>query len=353
MQSARYKETKDSYEVLVTHFKQLKADIESLKLKPVYVLMGEEGYFLDLLSDMFEKLIGDDGLREFNFTILYGKEISAEDIITTARSYPIMTDRRVLIVKEAQHFRDWEKLVSYIQKPVESTVLVMVYRNGMIDGKKKWAKNILQGKHVEVFVSRRLDENRIIDWIISHFKRHKIKVDLKAAIILYELIGSDMARLYNEIEKMVIALPPNSEVRVEEITGSVGLSKEYSPFDLQKALVNRNMDRSYRIMQFFSKPPAVEQLPVIIATLYSFFCKIALYHRLASSGKIRSKYDVLKYIKVHDMDEFIRATKVYSFGKCKEVIHLLHTTDLKFKGVDSGTADKAALLKEMVYHILH
>jgi DNA polymerase-3 subunit delta len=354
MQSARNKkETKNSSEVLVTHFKQLKADIESLKLKPTYVLMGDEGYFLDLLSDMFEKIIGDDGLREFNFNVLYGKEANAEDVISIARSYPMMADRRVLILKEAQQFRDWEKLATYIQKPVHSTVLVIVYRNGTIDGRKKWAKDILQGKYVEVFESKRLDENRIIDWIITHFKRHRIKVDLKAAIILYELIGSDMARLYNEIEKMVIALPPNSEVRVEEITGSIGMSKEYSPFDLQGALINRNVDRSYRIMQFFSKPPAVDQLPVIIATLYSFFCKIALFHRLASSGKIRSKNDAFQYIRVYDMDEFIRATKVYSFDKCKQVIHLLHTTDLKFKGVDSGTADKAALLKEMVYHILH
>lgn len=354
MQSARNKkEKKDPGEVLVTHFKQLKADIESLNLKPVYILMGDEGYFLDLLSDMFEKLIPDDGFREFNFNVLYGKEATAEDVISIARSYPMMADRRVVILKEAQQFKDWEKLATYIQKPVETTVLVIVHRNGAIDGRKKWAKDVLNGPKSEVFESVRLDENRIIDWIITHFKRHRIKVDLKAAIILYELIGSDMSRLYNEIEKMVISLPPNSEVRVEEITGSVGMSKEYSPFDLQTALINRNVERSYRIMHFFSKPPAVEQLPVIIATLYSFFGKIALFHRLASSGKIRSKNDAFKYIRVYDMDEFIRATKVYSFDKCKQVIHLLHTTDLKFKGVDSGTADKAALLKEMVYHILH
>lgn len=354
MQSTKYKkEKKDPGELLVTHFKQLKADIESYKLKPVYVLMGDEGYFLDLISDMFEKLIGDDGFKEFNFNVLFGKETSAEEVISIARCYPMMADRRVLILKEAQQFREWEKLAQYIKKPVDSTVLVIVYRNGTIDRRKKWAKDVLISPKVEVFESVRLDENRIIDWIVTHFKRHRIKVDLKAAIILYELIGSDMSRLYNEMEKMAIALPPNSEVRVEEITRSVGMSKEYSPFDLQAALINRNVERSYRIMYFFSKSPAVEQLPVIIATLYSFFCKIALFHRLASSGKIRSKNDAFQYIRVYDMDEFIRATQVYSFDKCKQVIHLLHTTDLKFKGVDSGTADKAALLKEMVYHILH
>ncbi|MCX7744061.1 MAG: DNA polymerase III subunit delta [Flavobacteriales bacterium] len=355
MQSASYKKDKkvDSGEVLVTRFKQLKADIESFKLKPVYVLMGAEGYFLDLISDMFERLIPDDGFKEFNFNVLYGKDATAEDVISIARSYPMMADRRVLILKEAQQFKDWEKLATYIQKPVDTTVLVLVHRNGAIDGKKKWAKDILNGPRVEVFESVRLNENRIVEWIITHFKRHRIKVDSKAAYVLYELIGSDMSRLYNEIEKMVISLPPNSEVRVEEITGSVGMSKEYSPFDLQSALINRNKDRAYRIMHFFSKPPAVEQLPVIIATLYSFFCKIAMFHRLASSGKIRSKNDAFKFFRVYDMEEFIRATKVYDFYKCKQVIHLLHITDLKYKGVDSGTADKAALLKELIYHILH
>lgn len=341
-------------ELFKERIKKLKSDIAQKQLKPVYILMGEESYFIDVLLKEFEEnLIDEDGFKEFNQTVLYGKEATIEDIISIARSYPMMADRRLVILKEAQQFKDLDMLETYITKPVSTTVLVICHMHKMIEAKKTKIKNILASKNVEVFRAERLEENDIIDWIKIHFSRKKIRIDSKAAIVLYELIGNDMMRLYSEIEKMSISLEPGSEVKVEEISGSVFNSKEYGPFELQTALTNNNHERAYKIMQYFSQPRNIDMLPVIIAGLFSFFCKIMTFHTEASRNNIKQESDIRKFLNVYDLKEFVKATRIYDFGRCKKIIHLLHQTDMKFKGVDMAGTDKTGLVKELVYHLLH
>jgi len=333
---------------------KIKEDIAQKKTKPVYILMGEESYFIDVVTKEFEdNFIGEDGFREFNQTVLYGKETSVEDIISVARSYPMMAERRLVILKEAQQFKDLELLETYISKPVSSTVLVICYMHKKLEAKKTATKKMLSSKNVYTFVAERLNEDDIINWISISFKRKQIQIDLKASIVLHELIGNDMSRLHSEIEKMSLSLEPGSEVKVEEVSGSVFMSKEYGPFDLQSALSKNNRERAYKIMHYFSQPRNIDMLPVILSSLYSFICKIMIYHTEASRQNIKKPADIYNYTKVFDLNEFSNAVRVYSFDRCKKIIRVLHETDLKLKGVDMAGTDKTGLMKELVYHLLN
>jgi DNA polymerase-3 subunit delta len=335
-------------------FRRIQQDILNKRYKPVYILSGTESYYIDLLTQHFENdVISEEEFKEFNLNIVYGKDTTAEGIISIAKSYPMMAERRLLIIKEAQSFKDLDLLESYILKPVASTILVICYKHGKIDSRKKALKNILSAKNIEVFVSDKLNENEIIDWIAKQFNRRKIKIDLKAAFILYELMGDNLSLIYNEIEKMTIALPPGSEVRAEEISSNIGSSKEYNAFELQAALINKNIERSYKIINYFSLPSNQKEIPMIIGALHSFFVKILIYHIEFSKGKIKRDGDVYNYFKVFDLNEFIKATKKFHFKKSQDIIHQLLITDLKFKGVDHTSSDRSGLLKELVFKILH
>jgi len=330
-------------------YRQILADLKDRKYKPVYILMGQEAYFIDLISNYIADTVLDDAEREFNQTIIYGKDATAENVIATVRSYPMMASRRVVILREAQQFKDLDKLEAYLQKPVETTILVICHKYGSIDKRKKFFKSIEKNRNLLLYEAKPMNTEDVIGWIVQKFRQRKIRVEEKAAYILTELLGNDLHKLANEIEKMVLLLPEGSEVRAEEVTSNVGMSRDYNVFELQSALAHKNAVRAFRIVNHFAKNPNSMPLPMVMGTLYSYFSKLLLVQR----EKPKSEREIYGMVKVFDMKEFQVALKNYSFNKVVRVMQHLHEYDLRSKGVNNQSSTDGALLTELVYKILN
>lgn len=330
-------------------YRQILADLKERKYKPIYVLMGEEAYFIDLISNYIADTVLDESEREFNQTIIYGKDATAENIIANVRSYPMMANHRVVIIREAQQFKELDKLEAYFLRPVQSTIFVICHKYGSIDRRKKFFKSIEKNPNVLLYNAEPMTTEDVIGWIVQKFRQRKIRIEDRAAFVLTELLGNDLHKLANEIEKMVLLLPEGSEVRIEEVTSNVGMSREYNVFELQSALANKNVSRAFRIVHHFARNPNAQPLPLVLGTLYSYFSKLLLVQR----EKPRSERDIYGMVKVFDMKEFQRALKNYPFPKLVRIMGHLHECDLRSKGVNNHSAGDGALLTELVYKILN
>jgi DNA polymerase III subunit delta len=328
------------------------ADVKIKKLAPIVVLHGEESYFIDLISDYISQTLLDESEKEFNETIVYGKDASAENIIAIARSYPMMAERRVVIIKEAQAFKDLEKLEAYFNKPVSSTTLVICYKYGQLDKRKKVFKSLLTSKNAKVFESNFQTDLETVDWIKAKFSQKKIQIHEKAAFALIDLIGNDLNKLSNEIDKMAIALGPGVEIRLEAIADNVGMNRDYNIFELQKALSSCNRGRVFKIASYAYANPNEFSLPAVTAILYGFYSKLMWANQLVERDK--AAVNNLGYtVKMFDKKELSDGLKNYNFNKCWRNVRLLQEYDLRGKGVNNGSADHKGLLSELLFKLMY
>lgn len=328
------------------------ADIKLKQVAPIIVLHGEEAYFIDLISNYISDTLLDESEREFNETIVYGKDATAENIIAIARSYPMMAERRLVIIKEAQSFKDLEKLEAYFNKPVSTTVLVICYKYGTLDKRKKVFKSLLASKQAKVFESNVPTDIEIVDWIKAKFQKLKINIHENAAFALIDLIGSDLNKLSNEIEKMAIALGPGVEIRLEAVTDNVGMNREYNIFELQKALALGNRGRVFKIASYAFANPNEFSLPAVTAILHGYFTRIMWANQLVEKDK--NAMNNLGYtVKIFDKKELQTAMKNYNFNKCWRNIRLLQEYDLRGKGVNNGSTDHKGLLTELLFKLMY
>ncbi len=328
------------------------ADIKLKQVAPIVVLHGDEAYFIDLISDYISDTLLDESEKEFNETIVYGKDASAENIVAIARSYPMMAERRVVIIKEAQAFKDLEKLEPYFNKPVSSTVLVICYKYGTLDKRKKVFKSLLASKNAKVFESNIQSDIETVDWIKAKFLKLKIQIHEKAAFALIDLIGNDLNKLSNEIEKMALALGPGVEIRLEAVTDNVGMNREYNIFELQKALSSCNRGRVFKIATYAYANPNEFSLPAVTAILYSYYSKLLWANQLVERDK--SAYNSVGYtVKMFDKKELQDGLKNYNFNKCWRNVRLLQEYDLRGKGVNNGSADHKGLLTELLFKLMY
>lgn len=325
-------------------------DIKTGNIKPIYFLMGEESYYIDKLSDYIEKKVLTEEEKGFNQTVLYGRDVTIEDIVSTAKRYPMMAERQVVIVKEAQDLvRTIDKLESYAENPMPTTVLVICYKYKSLDKRKKVTKLI--AKNGVVFESKKLYENQVGDWIKRVLAGKKYTIEPKATAMLVEFLGTDLSKINNELEKLQIILPIGSVINPMHIEENIGFSKDFNVFELRKALGERNQLKAYTIAENFAQNPKDNPMVVTTSLVFGFFIQLLKYHGL----KDRNPKNVAAVIGVNPffLKEYDVALKNYPMKKVSQIVAALRDIDVKSKGLGANALSQSDLLREMLYKIFN
>ncbi len=325
-------------------------DIKTGNIKPIYFLMGEESYYIDKLSEYIEKKVLTEEEKGFNQTVLYGRDVTIEDIVSTAKRYPMMAERQVVIVKEAQDLvRTIDKLESYAENPMPTTVLVICYKYKSLDKRKKVTKLI--AKNGVVFESKKLYENQVGDWIKRVLAGKKYTIEPKATAMLVEFLGTDLSKINNELEKLQIILPVGSVINPMHIEENIGFSKDFNVFELRKALGERNQLKAYTIAENFAQNPKDNPMVVTTSLVFGFFIQLLKYHGL----KDRNPKNVAAVIGVNPffLKEYDVALKNYPMKKVSQIVAALRDIDVKSKGVGANALSQSDLLREMLYKIFN
>ncbi|NQX85970.1 MAG: DNA polymerase III subunit delta [Flavobacteriaceae bacterium] len=330
--------------------KKLVTDIKNGNLKPIYFLMGEEPYYIDKISEYIEANVLDESEKGFNQMVLYGRDISVDDIVANAKRFPMMSERQVVIVKEAQDLsRHIEKLADYAKNPQPSTVLVVNYKYKKIHKNKALYKALK--KVGVVFESKKLYENQVADWIRRVLAPKEYSITPKAAQMLVEFLGTDLSKINNELEKLKLIVPKRSQITPEIIETNIGISKDYNNFELRKAVGDKNVIKANQIITYFAENPKDNPMVVTVALLYNFFSQLLQYHGLHDKSP-RSVAQKLK-INPYFVKDYVVAAHNYPMRNVSEAIATLRIFDLKSKGVNSSGIPQGDLLKELLYRIMH
>ncbi len=323
-------------------------DLKNGKTKPIYFLMGEEPYYIDGISKYIEQHILTEDEKGFNQTVLYGRDVSIEDIVGNAKRYPMMAEKQVVIVKEAQDLsRTIENLLSYAENPQPTTVLVICYKYKTLDKRKKLAKAI--AKTGILFESKKLYDNQVPDWIKRVLAVKGYTITPKAAQMLVEFLGSDLSKVNNELEKLQLILKPGEQITPQLIEENIGISKDFNNFELQNAIGERNMKKAFAIVQYFSQNPRNHPLVVTVGMLYGFFAKLLKYHALSD------KREAAKALGVHPffIKDYQTAARNFPMKKVSAAIAAIREVDMKSKGVGAANLSEGDLLKELLVSIFN
>jgi len=329
--------------------KQLVTDIKKGNLKPIYFLMGEEPYYIDKISDFIEQHVLSEEEKGFNQMVLYGRDVTIDDIVANAKRYPMMAERQVVIVKEAQDLsRNIEKLVDYALNPQPTTVLVVNYKYKKLDKRKALYKAI--NKIGVVYESKKLYENQVGDWIRRVLSPKEYSITPKASQMLVEFLGTDLSKINNELEKLQIILPKGSQITPELIEENIGISKDYNNFELRKAIGNKDVVKAQQIVSYFGENPKANPMVVTVSLLFNFFAQLLHYHGLndKSSRSVASALRINPYF----VNEYITAARNYPMKKVSKVISTLREFDIKSKGVGANAVPQGDLLKELLVRIM-
>lgn len=330
--------------------KQLVTDIKNRKLKPIYFLMGEEPYYIDRISDFIEDTVLSEEERGFNQMVLYGRDVTVEDIVSNAKRFPMMAEYQVVIVKEAQDLsRTIEKLAQYAENPQPTTILVVNYKYKKIDKRKALYKTLK--KTGVVYESKKLYENQVADWIRRVLSPKKYDISPKAAQMLVEFLGTDLSKINNELEKLQIILPKGTQITPDHIEENIGISKDYNNFELRKAVGERNAEKAFKIVKYFGENPKDNPMVVTVSLLFNFFSQLLQFHGLNDKSP-RSVASALK-INPYFVNEYIDAARNYPMRKVSMVVATLREFDVKGKGVGANAVPQGDLLKELLVRILN
>ncbi len=325
-------------------------DIKAGNIKPIYFLMGEEPYYIDKLSDYIEKNVLSEDEKGFNQTVLYGRDVSIEDIVSAAKRYPMMAERQVIIVKEAQDLsRTIEQIEKYAENPMPTTVLVFCYKYKTLDKRKKAVKML--AKTGLVYESKKLYENQVGQWITRVLSGKGYNIEPKANAMLVEFLGTDLSKINNELEKLQIILPKGSTISAKHIEENIGFSKDFNVFELRKSLGERNELKSYQIVQYFSDNPKENNIVMVVGLIFSFYIQVLKYHGL----KDRNPANVAKVLGVNPffLKDYDVALKNYPMKKVSQIVNALRDTDVKSKGVGANALPLNDLYKEMLIKIFN
>lgn len=329
---------------------QITKDIKAGQLKPIYFLMGEEPYYIDKLTDFIAQNVLEEQERDFNQSILYGRDVTIEDVISTAKRFPMMADRQVVIVKEAQELsRTIDKLEAYAENPQPTTVLVFAYKYKTLDKRKKITK--LLDKVGVVYESKKLYENQVGEWIKRVLAGQGYSIEPKAAAILVEFLGTDLSKINNELEKLKIILPKGHTFTPTDIEENIGFSKDFNNFELRKAIGEKNQVKAYQIIDYFAQNPKDNPLVVTTGLVFGFFSQLLQYHGL----KDKSQMNAAKVLKVNPffIKDYEVAFRNYPMKKVSAIVAALRTIDVKSKGVGAASTSQHDLLKELLITIFN
>lgn len=334
---------------MASELNQILSDLKKRIFYPVYLLSGEEPYFIDVISDAIEREVLNDMEKEFNQTILYGRDVDAKIILDHVKRYPMMSSHQVVIIKEAQDVRTLDGLVPYLEKPLNSTILVLCHKYKKFDKRKQLYK--LADKKGVTFESNKIYEDKVPGWVSAQVEAAGYRIDSKAAVMISDFIGNDLSKIANELGKLYINIPKGSLITESLVEQNIGISKDYNIFELQKALIHRDILKSNRIIAYFASNPKDNPLVKNVILLYYFFSKVLLYHSL-KNGPDHVAVSALG-ISPGFLNDYKAAARNYSLAKVAEIIGLLREYDLKAKGVDTASTNDGELTKELIYKILH
>ena len=330
--------------------KKIIKEIRAKNYHPIYFLMGEEPYFIDVISDYIQNNVLEEHERDFNQTIVYGKDTSVDEIVSASKRFPMMAEHQVVIVKEAQHLtKTIDHLESYAENPLKSTILVFCYKYKKLDKRKKVSK--LLAKNGLVFESKKLYENQIGNFIDRVMTSKGYAIEPKASFMLAEFLGTDLGKISNELEKLQLILPKGTTVTPKVVEENIGISKDFNVFELNGALGNKNVLKAQRICTYFTQNTKAYPLPMIIPQLFNFFSKVMQYHGLTD----KNKNAVASELKVNPffVKDYVVAAGNYPMKKVSYIIEKILDADLKSKGVGATPLAQRDILKELMVQILN
>jgi DNA polymerase III subunit delta len=332
--------------------KKILTELKAGKYAPVYFLQGEETFYIDLIADYIEAHALTDAEKGFNQVVVYGKDVAMATVLTHARRFPMMAQRQVVIVKEAQDIQDLNKetgarlLLDYITKAVPSTVLVFCHKHKSLDKRRELGKKIDQ--YTVTLNTKRLYDNQLPEFVLEYVKEKKISIDERAVAILCEYVGNDLHRLANEVDKLALS---GGGITPERVMNQVGVSKEYNVFELQKAILQRDTLLANRIVNFFESNTKKNPMIPVVAYLFSFFSKLLA----ATQAPDKSDKGLVSALKIspYSAKDYSLALRQYPADKIIENISSIKEADLKLKGVNSGSDTEGQIFRELVYRIMH
>jgi DNA polymerase III subunit delta len=341
-------------------FKELLKDLKNRQFKPIYLLHGEESYYIDKISDFIEDNVLSDAEKGFNQSVFYGKDSDIMSILNAAKRYPMMSDYQVILVKEAQELK-WGKdgeddkkapdpLLAYFENPLPSTILVFCFRHAKFDKRKKTYKAI--EKKGIVFESASLNDNKISAWIESFVREKGYKIQAQAAALMAEYLGNDLSKVSNELEKLMLNVKAGQEINTTDIQNNIGISKDYNVFELQHAISRKDAFKANQIINYFAENPKNNPIFLVLGNLNSYFSKILKFHYATD----RSPQGLAKELGIgpYFVKDYEQAARSYNKEKVFRIISYLRECDLKVKGVEaSGNTEQADLMKELLFKIIH
>lgn len=331
------------------------SDLKKNKYAPVYFLQGEEPYFIDLISDYIEANALNESEKGFNQVVMYGKDAEVNKILTNARRYPMMAERQVVIVKEAQEIPDINKeegialLEAYLKNPLPSTILVFAHKYKTLDGRKSLAKTVKE--KAVLLTTKKLYDNAVPDWITNYVKSKGFGIDIKATQMLTDFIGNNLSNLTNEIDKILLNCKEKTTIDAAIVQKFVGISKEYNVFELQRALGTRDVLKANQIVHYFEANPKNNPIIPVIALLFSFYSKLLMVHH----SKDKSEKGIAAALKLNPffVKEYLLAARNYPIQKVIDNIHHIKKADLQSKGIDSPSMAEGQILRELIYKLMH
>ena len=333
-------------------FQTIMQDLKNRSFAPFYLLMGDESYYIDSISDYIASHVLLPEESDFNQTICFGSDVTAVQVADMARRYPMMAEYQVIIVKEAQNIRSLEALEKYLKNPVKSTILVWCHKNGKIDARKK-VLGLAQSVGV-VFESKKLRDYQLPDFIQNYLKPKKISIDPKSCQMIADYIGADLSRIVSELDKILIYLPEDDRrITPEVVEKEVGVSKDFNAFELRNAIVSKDVFKANQIIKYFDNNPKAGSLYSFLPLLFSFFQNLMIVHYTPNKSSEQDIARALDLKSAWGSKDFITGLRNYSARKTMEIISKIREVDGKSKGLDNPNTGAGELMKELIFFILH
>ena len=330
-------------------YESILSELKSGTYRPVYYLMGEEAYFTDRIVDYISENVLTDIEKEFNLTVFYGLETDIDTVISVARRYPMMADRQVVIVKEAQMMKNIDALINYLHMPQPSTLLVFAHKNGSLDKRKKVAAELERSG--VVLDSKKMREEHLPSFVNGYLREKGLTADNKTVRMLIESIGVDLCRMAGEIDKLEIALPNDTKnITPDLVEEHIGISKEFNNFELQNALVHKDIYKANKIINYFAQNPKKNPIQMTLALLFGFFSNLMMtYYAPEKTERGISEFLGIRW----GVSDYIKAMQNYRAIHVMEILHLIRLADAQSKGAEGATLPDAEIMRELLYKIMH
>jgi len=334
-------------------YEGIMSDLKAGRYEPVYYLMGDESYYIDKISDYIAEHALQPEERDFNQTVMFGSDVTAAQVADAARRYPMMAERQVIIVKEAQNLKQTDQLEKYFKTPVKSTVLVLCHKNGSIDGRKREYVKTIKAAGV-LFESKKLRDRDLPPFIEKYLKQREVSIDQKSMQLIADSIGADLSRLTSELDKVILALPATDRrVTPQVVEDQIGVSKDFNAFELRDAIVNRQVFKANQIIKYFDENPKAGSIYSFLPMLFNYFQNLMIAYYAPNNKSQESVAEWLELRSPWAAKDYMTGMRNYSGMKVMQIISKIREIDAKSKGLDNPNTPPGELMKELIFYILH